>query len=45
MMFDDQQGVFEFKCDENGEHHPKQALKDLRIARIDQMALKGITFK
>ena len=38
MMFDDQQGVFEFKRDEHREHHAKEALKGLRIARIDHVA-------
>src|ERR1700730_5724724 len=37
VVLDYQQCVLEFECDEDGEHHTKEALEDLRLGRIDHM--------
>jgi hypothetical protein len=38
MMLDYQQRMLEFKRNENREHHSKQALENLSIGRVDQVA-------
>jgi hypothetical protein len=38
MVPDHQQGVLEFERDQDGEHHSEEALEDLGIGGIDQMA-------
>src|ERR1700677_2881740 len=38
MMLYHQQRVFEFESNQHGKHHAKQALKDLRVCRVDHVA-------
>ncbi len=38
MMLDHQQRVLEFESNQHRKHHAKQALKDLRVSRVDHMA-------